>query len=131
VACQHGVLEQILRNLVGNAVKFRSPDRPLVITVETREAAALVEIAVEDNGLGMDRQSVEHAFEPFYRGPTRRVVPGHGLGLAIVERTVRSLGGSSRLWSEPERGTRVSICLPRVPTPDALARNRLDLRQSA
>ncbi len=130
VACQQGVLGQILRNLVGNAVKFRSPDRPLVITVETREAGAVVEIAVEDNGLGMDPQSVEHAFEPFYRGPTRRVVPGHGLGLAIVERTVRSLGGSSRLWSEPERGTRVSICIPCVPSADVL-RNRLDLRQSA
>jgi signal transduction histidine kinase len=130
VACEQGVLGQILRNLIGNALKFRSPDRALIITIETHEAGAAVEIAVEDNGLGMDRQSVEHAFEPFYRGPTVRVVPGHGLGLAIVERTIRSLGGSSRLSSEPGRGTRVSICIPRVLSPDVL-RDRLDLRQSA
>lgn len=120
IACHHGVLEQILRNLLGNAVKFRSHDRPLLITVETRAVGsghgAMVELAVGDNGVGMDQEAAKRAFEPFYRGPTNQVVPGHGLGLAIVERTVRSLGGTSSLWSEPERGTRVAIRLPRAPT---------------
>ena len=114
VACAEGVLSQILRNLIGNAIKFRSRSRPLRIAIETRDVGPMVEIAIEDNGIGMDPENAKHAFEPFYRGLTDREVPGHGLGLAIVERTTRALGGTCELWTVPDRSTRIVVRLPRA-----------------
>ena len=69
-------------------------------------------LAVDDNGIGMDRRIVRRAFEPFFRASTDR--PGNGLGLAIVDRYVRALGGSVALSSRTGVGTRIEVRLPRV-----------------
>lgn len=114
VACAEGVLTQILRNLIGNAIKFRARSRPLRIAIEARDAGPVVELAVEDNGVGMDPESAKHAFEPFYRGHMDRELPGHGLGLAIVERTTRALGGTCELSSVLDRSTRIVVRIPRA-----------------
>jgi signal transduction histidine kinase len=114
VACAEEVLAQILRNLIGNAIKFRAHARPLRITIETRDVGPMVELAIEDNGLGMDPESARHAFEPFYRGQMDRELPGHGLGLAIVDRTIRSLGGTCELSSVLDSSTRIVVRLPRA-----------------
>lgn len=103
-------LEQILRNLIGNAAKFRSPDRRLAIDVSARRSAGDVVIEVVDNGVGMDRESLAHAFDPFWRG--RRDIAGTGLGLSIVERLARAGGGSCKLDGERELGTRVIVTVP-------------------
>jgi signal transduction histidine kinase len=114
VACAEEVLAQILRNLVSNATKFRAHSRPLRVAIETRDVGPMVEIAIEDNGLGMDAESAQHAFEPFYRGQMDRELPGHGLGLAIVDRTTRALGGTCELSSVLDHSTRIVVRLPRV-----------------
>jgi signal transduction histidine kinase len=114
VGCAPGVLEQILRNLIGNAVKFRSRQRRLELHLGAYARASDIELVLVDNGLGMDAESAAHAFEPYYRGRTDREVPGHGLGLAIVERTARALGGSCEVSSAPDRGTRIMVRLPRA-----------------
>ena len=114
VACAAGVLHQILRNLFENALKFRARNRPLHITVATRDVDTMVEITLEDNGLGMDAETAQHALEPTYRGRMDREVPGHGLGLAIVDRTLRSIGGSCELDAELDRGTRITVRMPRA-----------------
>lgn len=114
VACAEEVLAQILRNLIGNAIKFRVHSRPLRITIETRDVGPMVELAIDDNGLGMDPESARHAFEPFYRGQMDRELPGHGLGLAIVDRTIRSLGGTCELSSVLDSSTRIVVRLPRA-----------------
>ena len=114
VACADSVLGQILRNLIGNAIKFRSHARPLRIRIESKEVGDSVEIAVEDNGVGMEAESAKHAFETFYRGHSDRELPGHGLGLAIVDRTVRALGGTCQLQSILDHGTRIVVRLPRA-----------------
>lgn len=113
VRCAEGTLSQILRNLLGNAIKFRSNARPLRVVVETRDVGPAVELAVEDNGIGMDRECARRVFEPFYRGSNHREAPGHGLGLAIVERLTRALGGSCELSSALDQGTRIVVRLPR------------------
>jgi signal transduction histidine kinase len=115
VACAEGVLFQILRNLIGNAIKFRARSRPLRIAITAHEEGPMVELAVEDNGIGMDPESAKQAFAPFFRGSTDREVPGHGLGLAIVERTTHALGGTCELSSVPDRSTRIVVRLPRAP----------------
>lgn len=116
VACHEGVLGQLLRNLIGNAIKFRAQNRPLKITIKARDIGSMVEISIEDNGVGMDPESARHAFEPFFRGRGNAdsQVPGHGLGLAIVERTTHSLGGTCELSSAQDQGTRVVLRLPRA-----------------
>jgi signal transduction histidine kinase len=103
-----------VRNLVGNAIKFRSRQRKPEVHLTSRMENGAVELVVEDNGVGMDEESAAHAFEPYWRGRTDREVPGHGLGLAIVERATKAVGGSLLLTSAPDRGTRISVRLPRA-----------------
>jgi signal transduction histidine kinase len=114
VACAPGVLASIVRNLVGNAIKFRSRQRRPEVHLTSRLDNGAVELVVEDNGVGMDEESAAHAFEPYWRGRTDREVPGHGLGLAIVERATKAVGGSLLLKSAPDRGTRIAVRLPRA-----------------
>ena len=110
--CSASVLHQLVGNLVSNAIKYRSPARPLELAITCATHDDIVEVAIADNGIGMDEDSASHAFEPFYRARASRVIPGHGLGLAIVKRTVDALGGSCILRSELDRGTRVTLRLP-------------------
>jgi signal transduction histidine kinase len=126
-ACNPGVLTQLMRNLLTNAIKYRGTDRklrlqidarpqierPEVVPVLTRQGdAPLIEIIVTDNGVGMTREAVEHAFDPFYRASATRGLPGHGLGLAIVKRTLDAMGGDCHLASAPNQGTRVTLHVP-------------------
>ena len=103
-------LEQILRNLIGNAAKYRSPERKLAIDVSAKRAGAGLVIEVADNGVGMDRESLAHAFDPFWRG--RRDIAGTGLGLSIVERLARAGGGTCQLDADRALGTRVIVTVP-------------------
>jgi signal transduction histidine kinase len=114
VACGPGVLEQIVRNLLENAAKFRSRQRPLRIRIRTERRGDEVALVVEDNGVGMDPASARHVFEPGYRAEAAREIPGHGLGLAIVERAVTALGGRCEIFASPDAGTSVVVCLPRA-----------------
>jgi signal transduction histidine kinase len=114
VACAPEVLGQILRNVMGNALKYRAPGRACRLEISTRLETFWVSLDVADNGQGMEPAAARRAFEPFFRGTSDGA--GHGLGLAIVDSYVRALGGSVQLWSEPGVGTRVSIRLPRTAT---------------
>jgi signal transduction histidine kinase len=112
IACGPSVLEQVVRNLLGNAAKFRARSRPLLVTIRTVREGAQIALSVEDNGMGLDPDAAKHAFEPYFRSYSAREVPGHGLGLAIVERVVQALGGTCEIAAAPEQGTRVTVRLP-------------------
>ena len=58
-------------------------------------------------------RTARHAFDPYFRADDDAIVAGHGLGLAIVQRTVESSGGTCELASQPGRGTTVTLRLPR------------------
>jgi signal transduction histidine kinase len=111
-ACTSGVLAQLMRNLLTNAIKYRGVDRRLRLQIAAQPTAARVEITVTDNGVGMTREAVEHAFDPFYRASATRGLPGYGLGLAIVKRTLDAMGGDCHLVSAPNEGTRITMHLP-------------------
>ncbi len=114
IACSGGLLNQLLRNLIGNAIKYRADSRPLKVKVSTRSVEPMIELVVEDNGQGMDAETAAHAFEPMFRGRPDLETPGHGLGLAIVERIVRASGGTCSVSSALDQGTRIAIQLPRA-----------------
>ena len=71
-----------------------------------------VQIAVEDNGIGISAENLPHIFERFFRADTVRARTGTGLGLSIVQRIVQRHDGTIRAESRQEVGTRVTVTLP-------------------
>ncbi len=106
-------LEQIVGNLLDNAVKYQKEGRPLELTVSTRAALGhRMVIEVRDNGRGIAPQDHERVFELFRRAGTQDK-PGEGIGLAHVRTLVRSLGGDITVESEYGEGTSFFVELPR------------------
>jgi signal transduction histidine kinase len=102
------LLEQALRNLVDNAVKYT---RTGTVTLSARRNAAEVVIEVADTGLGIDPGDGEQVFDRFHRGGPRDA-DGFGLGLAIVAQAVRVLGGTVSLRPRSGGGTIARLTLP-------------------
>jgi signal transduction histidine kinase/CheY-like chemotaxis protein len=96
----------------GGRVSIAAGNRPGAL--DGRDA---VEIAVEDVGVGMEREAIEKAFEPFFT--TKGVGRGTGLGLSQVYGFVQAAGGSVSIASEPGKGTTITMLLPRsLPQPE-------------
>ena len=104
-------MEQILGNLLDNAAKYLSPNRPGRILVRGRRAGAKVLIEIEDNGRGVAPADHERIFELFRRAG-RQDRPGDGIGLAHVRSLVRRLGGDIRVKSDGGTGSLFSVALP-------------------
>ncbi|MBI4955303.1 MAG: PAS domain-containing protein [Myxococcales bacterium] len=106
-------VEQVLSNLVDNAVKYATAG-PIV--VRALSLADAVRIEVEDCGPGIERRHLARLFERFYRIDTgrSRELGGTGLGLAIVKHLVESMGGRVDVESEPGLGTTFGVTLPRA-----------------
>ncbi len=106
------LLEQLFRNLLGNALKFRGSRSPVVrVGAELRGDEWL--FSVRDNGMGIPPAYQECIFEMFTRGPGRDEIEGTGIGLAICHKVVADHRG--RIWveSEPGSGTSFFFTLPR------------------
>ncbi|HET8936410.1 MAG TPA: ATP-binding protein [Polyangiales bacterium] len=110
-------LEQVLQNLIANAIKFRG-DRAPEIRVHCTEHSTHWEISVADNGIGFDPAYAERIFAMFQRLHDRQTYPGSGIGLAIAKRIVSRHGG--RIWasSVPGQGAVFTFTLPKNPTLD-------------
>ena len=106
-------LMQIFDNLISNAVKYSTPESPVVVTLDARERD--VEISVRDEGIGMSRRSLHRVFDRFYRSSeAKRKSKGVGLGLYIVKALVEAHGGAIHAESEgPGRGSTFRVVLPR------------------
>lgn len=106
-------LEQVLGNLIENAIKYGRNEGSIV--VKARPAAnGQMEIVVEDDGPGIPPESLERVFERFYRvdKARSREQGGTGLGLSIVKHIVQSHGGKVWASSEPGRGARFFFTVP-------------------
>jgi signal transduction histidine kinase len=104
-------LRVLLQNLVGNACKYRSPDRPCRISVTARDLQGRTRLEVADNGPGIPVAAREEALAPLSR--LRGDVPGTGLGLATCVRIAAAHGGSMRLGDTAGGGLTVTVELPR------------------
>ncbi len=107
-----GLLVTAVRNLVDNAISY-SPERTRV-GVGVRREDGLVEVAVTDQGIGIDAAEQERIFERFYRiDPARsRATGGTGLGLSIVKHVAANHGGEVTLWSRLGQGSTFTLRLP-------------------
>jgi two-component system phosphate regulon sensor histidine kinase PhoR len=107
-------VEQILVNLLDNAVKYTEPGGRIRIRIEGSEDR--VRTSVSDTGLGIPRRDLERIFERFYRvdKARSRALGGTGLGLSIVKHLVQSLGGEISVESELGKGSSFSFSLPRA-----------------
>lgn len=106
-------LEQIIGNLLDNAVKYRSKTRPLRIVVTSTAVHDKVSIKVSDNGRGISESDLDHVFELFKRVGLRDQ-QGEGVGLAYVQMMVRNLGGEISVTSSLDEGTTFALLLPAV-----------------
>jgi signal transduction histidine kinase len=98
-------LEQVLRNLIGNAIKHHDGDAGTVV-VTTRDLGNEIEFRVEDDGAGIPTQFHERIFQMFQTLKSRDDLEGSGMGLAIVKKSVEGHGGTIRVESAPpHRGT--------------------------
>lgn len=112
VASDPGRLQQIVLNLVGNAVKFTSQGS--VVVRLKQEGAEAVRIEVDDTGPGILEHERNLIFEPFVQGRigAQRRHPGSGLGLSISRELARLLGGQLELESELGKGSRFTLSIP-------------------
>ncbi len=108
-----GQLEQLLRNLIDNALKYGADDQPVTITV-VRQDHGRVRLAVSDHGPGIAPEHLPHLTRRFYRtDPGRsRASGGTGLGLAIVKHIVERHGGTLDITSTVGQGTCAAVQLP-------------------
>jgi two-component system phosphate regulon sensor histidine kinase PhoR len=114
-----GQLEQLLRNLIDNALKYGGPDSPVSVAV-VRDGEGRVGLTVSDRGPGIPPEHLPHLTRRFYRtDPGRsRASGGTGLGLAIVKHIVERHLGELDIASALGEGTRVSVSLPLAQAPN-------------
>ncbi len=110
-------IEQVLTNLIGNAIKYSSSGG--TIEISTRDASesdsGLVEVAVSDDGPGVASEDRERIFEPYVRVGEESRAGGLGLGLAICKRLVEAHGGKIWVTERDGGGSRFAFTLPSAP----------------
>ena len=107
-------IQQVLYNLLDNAIKFSDPDS--IITIETTDRGEKVYTAVKDNGIGIPRAALGKIWERFYKSDLSRGKDkkGTGLGLAIVKEAVQAHGENITVVSTEGVGTEFSFSLPKA-----------------
>ena len=112
IATDRRRLQDVLSNLVDNALKYSMPDTP--VTVGARVSEGLLTFWVRDRGIGIGTEDLPRVFERFYQSDqsSTRSYGGVGLGLHIVRGLVDSMGGSIDVESEPDEGSTFTVTIP-------------------
>jgi light-regulated signal transduction histidine kinase (bacteriophytochrome) len=119
-------MHQLFLNLIANGLKFSTQMAPPQIQVYSRSVEPLeqpveasifsplrlVEVVVEDNGIGIEPDQIENVFKPFHRLHGRSEYEGFGIGLAICQKIVERHGGSITVESTPGKGSKFIVSLP-------------------
>ncbi|TLS39662.1 HAMP domain-containing histidine kinase [Streptomyces montanus] len=111
VRAEPTALERAIVNVLDNAVKFSPEGDAIDVTLNAGV------LTVRDHGPGIPSEELPHVFDRFWRSPSARALPGSGLGLSIVARTIQQAGGEVSLTPAEGSGTVATIKLPGAPTP--------------
>ncbi|WP_342553792.1 ATP-binding protein [Paenibacillus sp. FSL R7-0652] len=106
------LLEQVLVNIVSNAVKYSPDESRVTIQVKKERNQASLTFIVDDQGIGIPEPERARIFDKFYRSPSTQHITGTGLGLAICKGIVEVHGGTIQAEANPDGGTRIRIELP-------------------
>lgn len=106
-------IEQVLDNLLSNALKFSSEGGIVKVLMTPDPKAGVLEVSVTDGGPGIQAEDLPYIFERFYQGSTKtkHATPGSGLGLALAKKVVEAHGGRIWIESEAKKGTTVRFIL--------------------
>ena len=124
ISCDRTQMRQVFQNLISNAIKYRHPDRPPVITIGTiirpapnsrHGGVPILEITITDNGIGFEDRHRERIFEPFQRLHSVDEYAGSGIGLAICRKIINRHGGTITAAAQPGVGAVFTITLPLRP----------------
>lgn len=107
------LLMQVFQNLIGNALKFRDPARPIVVRVAQALDETSCTVTINDNGIGISARSCQRIFDVFHRGHGRDAYEGNGIGLAICKKIVHRHGGTLTVESSKGVGSTFRVGLPR------------------
>lgn len=112
--CDAEAVNQVVTNLVDNALKYTSPGGEITLGVTALPQKQMVEVFVRDTGIGIPIEELPRLFERFYRvdKARSRALGGTGLGLSIVKHLVRAQGGDVRVESTPGKGSEFLFTLP-------------------
>ena len=105
-------LERLFSNLIGNAIKYCDPDRPVRIVVKAALEDHRAVITFEDNGIGIDARHFERIFQVFQRLHGMNEYSGTGIGLALCQRIVKVHRGTINVSSQPGQGSCFTVTLP-------------------
>ncbi|MFA4837020.1 MAG: ATP-binding protein [Dehalococcoidia bacterium] len=105
-------IQQVLLNLLHNAVKFTPEGGTITVSATTDDNSVIVSVA--DTGIGIMPQDLPHIFERFYKADKSRSTEGTGLGLAIAKHIIQAHGGQIWAMSEPDQGSVFSFRLPQA-----------------
>ncbi|MFD5897289.1 ATP-binding protein [Streptomyces sp. NPDC060366] len=116
------LLTMLWQNLVGNAVKFRHPDRAphITVAVDREEGADSWTFSVTDNGIGIPEEFAEKVFIIFQRLHARDAYAGTGIGLSLCKKVVEHSGGHIWIDTAHTGGARIAFTLPAQPPPPAV-----------
>jgi len=117
IICDKLRVNQVLLNLLSNALKFTKPGGTVSLRViqktEAVKGYAKYEFRMKDSGIGMSQEFIKHIFEPFERERTSTVsgIQGTGLGMSITKNIVDMMGGTIEVYSEVDKGTEFVVTL--------------------
>jgi light-regulated signal transduction histidine kinase (bacteriophytochrome) len=98
-------IQQVFRNIIGNALKYGSDSRSVVIDIKFEDLHDHWQFSVADNGIGIDKEYFDRIFIIFQRLHNKNEYSGTGIGLAITKKIIENFGGSIWVESEVDKGS--------------------------
>lgn len=104
------LIQQVLNNLISNAIKYNDNNPVISLKITANETA--LHISIKDNGIGIPEEDMKHLFEAFFRAKNVKNIQGNGLGLNIVKEAMKLHGGSVIVESKVKKGSVFTLIFP-------------------